>query len=260
MVLTKDMKLALSPRFYSPAVENVDGTITTDNRVSRQRNTDAMNLVFLTSRHGFDTHSGCLAMGRMNISHIFNLYHDTNASETNSLSTTTIVVDEVWAPSTATTETKRRSETNQYCRDTVAGMSFPGFFLQQLPQSCFLSSECILVTTQWGSCQKVVLVSILTGTVRLISIPNGHPYSSDELLFCNHIGAMICTKTPNQPARVHFIAADQLLASTDHSTATTDTVDTEQSMTVSSTGIGTFASMASSKIALLPGGRQPKNL
>ena len=224
-VLTNDMKLSHSPRFYLP-VEN-------------DFVADSMNLVFLTSRHGFDTHSGCFAIGKINVSQIFDLYH-CNKTVTNP-SLTTIVADEVWAP---TIENTNRSgiDIAPILNGTVAGLKFPGFFLQQLPQSCFISSEYILVTTQWGSCQKVVRVSIFSGTIHLISFPNENQYSSDELLFCNHVGAIVSSKSPNKPATVRFIPVDQLLTPG-------HPADQEQSIIVS-TEIGTFSPIASSKIAL----------
>ena len=242
VTLTHDMKLAHSPRFY------YNNSVTQDS--------DATNLVFLTSRQGFDTHAGCWALGTMSVSHIFDLYNprsDDSHASTDPVPSTRLVVDEVWAPSITTSST---SETNPDHDDTVAGLSFPGLFLQQLPQSCFISSEYLLATTQWGSCQKVVRVSLKSGTVRLISIQNEHPYSSDELLCCNHVGAVVSTKTPNQPAKVHFIAADQLR--TIEQAVAADTPDHVPSMSVASTVIGTFSPMASSKIALT--GQQHKQV
>jgi acylaminoacyl-peptidase len=262
VILTPDMKLAHSPRwyYYTPPILNRNQYRNdTDHESPRHHlnhptatttTTTKQNLVFLTSRYGFDTHSGCWAIGKIHLSQIFDLYQKLNTSPT------TIVVEEVWAPTTAS---KNRSSTSSsdintfvtghpHRSNTVAGLSFPGFFLQQLPQTCFLSSEYILVTTQWGSCQKVVRVSILDGTVNLISIPNVHPYSSDELLLCNHVGAIIGTKTPHQPAVVHFIDADQLLPP--NFPTTIDENDNEQAQPLSNTIIGTFAYMASWKITL----------
>jgi acylaminoacyl-peptidase len=223
ITLTHDMKLAHSPRFTP---------MDKDNRIK-------CNLVFLTSHHGFDTHSGCFALGKIDFTNMNQLYSDSSGGEVPEIQ---IVVDEVWDPTTSSPLINGSSNNDYKYYGMVANLSFPGLFLQQLPDSCFLSSEYLLTTTQWGSCQKVICISITTGSVNLIEIDGCHPYASNEMICCNNDGIVICTKTPVTPATLHYVKVDQLLHD---ATISSD----GQPILVSSSMISTMTPIASSKIA-----------
>lgn len=191
--LTPDHRLSHSPRF-APVDESGNHS----------------KLVFLTSIKGFETHSGCFALGVLD---------DLNGKPS-------ILVDQVWDPASSVTS------------DRVAGLSFPGFFMPQLPVSCFLSSDYILATTQWGSCHKVVRASLWDGSVQLVKWAGStSEFSSDELLYASPEGVVVSTKTPGQPSAMHFIAPVELLRD-----------DISQQKTPSRL-LATFPAIASSKVS-----------
>ena len=170
-VLSPDFRLARSPRFAQM-----------DNK------SEASTLVFLASKDGFDTHAGCFALHTM----------EWNKGGP-SLDTLRTVVKQVWDP---------RDSSPEYGR--VAGLRFPGLFLQELPEPCFLSPEFILATTQWGSTTKVVRISLENGKVDLV--PCGEECSSSALVCITPKGgAIIHSKAPNDPGALNTIPANVLL-------------------------------------------------
>jgi acylaminoacyl-peptidase len=169
--LTPNHRLSFSPRF-SPLQEN-----------------GFNKLIFLTSVKGFDTHSGCFALASID---------DLN-SATGSCSTPRILIDQVWDPNNS-----------DVGADNVSGMPFPGLFLQQLPTNCFVSPDTLLATSQWGSCQKIIGISLKDKKVQLLKV--GTEQSSEELLYVNpERGAIITTKTPACPAMAFHIEAREFL-------------------------------------------------
>jgi hypothetical protein len=237
VALTPHWKLSHSPRFTP--VSNPGGNHSSSSSSSK--------LVFLTSINGFDTHAGCMTLGVLDCS---NSNLDTYSEDITTTSSSSrsedknetlqknpvIIVQEVWDPMTTTTQSG----------GIVAGLNFPGLFLPQLPNSCFISSEYLVTTTQWGSCQKVVRISVTTGSVHLIQLDGCHPLSSDEVLCCSvhqhnndWNGVVVSTKTPGIPATVHFIYTDQLVQE----------INPSHAIHVSSIVLSTYAPIAASKIA-----------
>jgi acylaminoacyl-peptidase len=199
--LTPDYRLAFSPRF-SPVDDDGKGT-----------------LVCLSSKQGFDTHMGCFALTAMD--------WRSGRLLTDSLRTVVDAVQEPAAPDSAT--------------QTVAGLPFPGLFMTQLPNSCFLTSDCLLATSQWGSCRKVVRISLkeknAVDWIRCID-----NQSSDELLCVvpNRGGAVINSMLPNEPASIHRIEQDELLSA-----------HFASSVTSSSAAVAKFAPIASTRFSPL---------
>jgi acylaminoacyl-peptidase len=227
--LTPHFRLSHSPRFAP---------------VSCNSNDQRSKLVFLCSVKGFDTHSGCFSL-RMMDSSVFECFiNDSVANEDSSDSFSKVIVEEVWdAPTVSPTDAPSEGH--------VAGLGFPGLFLPQLPNSCFLSPDQLVTTTQWGSCQKVILISLQSpGSIHLIQLEGGHPYSSDEVLCCSSNfagkkdgnGIIVSTKTPGSPATVHFIPASQLLRDD-------ATLNPNAPIRACSIVLPTYAPFASSKIA-----------
>jgi acylaminoacyl-peptidase len=167
--LTLSSRLSSSPRF-SP----VD-----DNGVSK--------LVFLSSAEGFDTHSG-----------VFGLSSIDWKNGRPEASSHHVLVDSVWDP-------KRSS---QEC-GIVAGLRFPGLFMQQLPIKCFLSSDYLLATTQWGSFTRIVRISLRDGTVRLVNTAALNHCSDSLLCVTPESGAVFMSSAPDQlPILWHVNASD----------------------------------------------------
>ena len=164
---------------------------------------DGTKLIFYTNKSGFETHSGCFALGMLETAAFA-----AGTDSSNCIPEPTIVVDIVEAP----------LATNQDQPQVVAGLGFAGLY-ESLPESSFLpsSSDLVLTTTQWGSCQKVVLISLSQGTVRLVQCSSGDEtaaagLSSDSLLCVTPWGdAVMAVQTPQKPAAVHVIPYIELL-------------------------------------------------
>jgi acylaminoacyl-peptidase len=205
-LLTPNHQISHSPRF-APTVPGETAMVT--------------KLAFLTSKKGFDTHSGCFALGLMDL--VVDYPLGTVSIESK------ILVSEVWDPSESSLASGR-----------VAGLGFPGMYALQLPVSCFVSPKFLVATTQWGSCLKTVRVSMQDGTVRLISIEGNDEYSSDELLCAVPGCIVVSSKTPGKPGVVHAITSEALV----------DTQDAHLALSAAQTI--TFEAIASSVVSSLP--------
>jgi acylaminoacyl-peptidase len=141
-------------------------------------------LVFLASQKGFDTHQGCLAL------YSFDWAGD---AEIPTADGTTVLVDQVWDPRESLLDIGE-----------FDGLRFPGLFLQQLPETCFPSAEHLVTTTQWGSRQKVVQVSLKDGSTSAVDF--GEDFFSEELLCVAPNGSLVVSKkSPNVPNAVYYI-------------------------------------------------------
>jgi acylaminoacyl-peptidase len=158
--------ISRSPAFAPPVAEN--GTC---------------KLVFLASKKGFDTHQGCLAL------HSFDWGDEKCTADSEK-----VLVDQVWDP--------RDSPLDMGEFD---GLRFPGLFLQQLPETCFPSaSEHLYTTTQWGSRQKVVQVSLKDGSTSAVDF-GGDCFSEELLCGAPDGGLIVSKKSPNVPNAVYYI-------------------------------------------------------
>lgn len=135
--VTPDDRLARSPRFS-------------------QAGGDAAQLAYLGNAAGFATHGGCMAL------RVAAWDPATGALAPGSTRT---VVDVVRVPGDRGDSTE------------VAGIKFPGLFLNQLPDDCFSpDGKYLVTTTEWGSVHKVVKISLADGAVT----PVGFDLQSDE--------------------------------------------------------------------------------
>lgn len=184
--LTPDHRMSFSPRF-SPAE--------TKHQPSK--------LVFLTSIEGFDTHSGCLSLGLIERRGGCSNAPTANLGN-NPYGSPKILVEQVWDDAS--------SSSFYDSMGNVAGMRFPGLYMQQLPVAPFLSPEFLLLTTHWGSCLKTVRVSLTDGSLQLVSInsEDANDQSSDEVLFVSSNEVAICSKTPRQPGILHILRSCDL--------------------------------------------------
>ena len=141
-------------------------------------------LLFLANKVGFETHVGCFALA---------LLETTGEIR--------IIVDTVENPFTA-----------QRSTDTVAGMPFPGIFVAGSPAGGIsISHDIIFLTIQWGSCTKVVRVSLQTGKIDLLRFKEEMEYSSQTLLSADPFrGCLLTSQSPNKPPTVYRIPADHL--------------------------------------------------
>jgi len=164
--ITPDDRLARSPRFSKPS----GGT---------------SKLAYLCNTKGFDTHGGCMAL------HV----SDWDMSKGLVISDSKkCVVDVVQLPG------ERGDETE------IAGIKFPGLWLNQLPHDCFSpDGKNILLSTQWGSVTKVVMISLGDGTVTpinfdLLSDEGFHDKASQQFVcFTEDGGAIVTQSEANRP-------------------------------------------------------------
>lgn len=132
-------------------------------------------IVFLTSPRGFTTHAGCWALAVLDL------------TPGNSLGATRIVVDVVHDPVTA-----QRSDS------IVCGLPFPGLYDIPLPVYSVieplleeddavgaLQSTFVWLTTQWGSCKKIVRVSLHDGEVSHVALNRDENGASETMLFAD---------------------------------------------------------------------------
>jgi acylaminoacyl-peptidase len=149
-------------------------------------------LIFLTNKMGFETHMGCFALAVLEV-------HNEEESSSKKPSIR-IVVDTVYDPYTAADR----------CRDRVAGLPFPGLFVTSpLPASVAVAPNIVLLTTQWGSCTKVIRVDLVSGQIDLVQLSNEHELSSQTLLAADPGGCLISSQAPNRPPRLYRVPADR---------------------------------------------------
>eukprot|EP00978_Attheya_sp_CCMP212_P026763 scaffold88590_cov53-Attheya_sp.AAC.2 len=170
--LTPKYKLARSPRFTPPSASNV-------------------RLVYLSCASGFDTHGGCMALSCMEwpIEGVINPI-------------SRIIVDTVETP-----------KMDNDGKPRVASMAFPGLFVNQLPDGCFSpDGKYVFASTQWGSVNRIVRISMQDGDVMPLEIDSfagkgASPLASQSLLCLTNDGggtAIISQSEPNQPPIIGF--------------------------------------------------------
>lgn len=180
--LTQMSRLSRSPRF-SPAKDGIS------------------KLCFLASNLGFDTHDGGMALHTI----------DWNVKTCSpNLETRKVLVETILDPSPLGDEHSTR----------VANMSFPGLYVHQFPQQC-CTTDYLLTTTQWGSIQKVVRISLWDGNVTLFNVTiargdgtTSEPSTSQQLLCVTADGgAIISESAPNRPAVIGYVSPNFLQGS-----------------------------------------------
>lgn len=175
--LTPQLRIARSPRF------------------SLRQTDDSYKLVFLATEKSFDTHFGCLGL------HTLDWVDGVPV-----LASHSILVGQVWNPN-------NDDESRSSSRDRVDGMAFAGVYEQELLSSCFLSKDYMVLNTNWGSCTKVIRVSLISGAVDMLCIGTNH--SSAELVcLAPDRSVVVLTKEPNRPGLLHCIPSSALVAET----------------------------------------------
>ncbi len=177
--LTESNRLSRSPRFSL-----VKGT--------------TARLCYLGSEHGFDTHNGAVCLFAMN--------WDVKGGKPELDSNRVLV-------GTALDPVINREENTVH----VANMCFPGLYVLELPLQC-CTRDHIFTTTQWGSVEKVVRISLDDGKVSLVNVDiirtSGQSTESlaSQQLMCMDIdgGAVITESAPNRPAIVGYVSAESL--------------------------------------------------
>ena len=179
--LTQGARISRSPRF-SPETNGIS------------------KMVYLCSKLGFDTHNGAVAL------HV----QDWNVTEC----APDLDSQNIWI-STVNQPPPLSGDANSDIQ--VANMAFPGLYCQNLPLIC-CTDEFLLATTQWGSVQRIVRVSLTNGNMTLLNadIARGKGLSTEisasQSLLCVTAdgGAVIMESAPNRPAIVAFVPRESL--------------------------------------------------
>ena len=181
--LTQGARISRSPRF-SPEKNGIS------------------KMVYLCSKLGFDTHNGGVAL------HV----QDWNITECAVVpDSQDIWVDTVYRP-------PPQSGT-QESDVQVCNMSFPGLWVSHLPFLC-CTDDFLLTTTQWGSVQRIVRISLSNGHLTLLnadiargrsSMSAATPSASQSLLCVTADGGAVITESaPNRPAIVGYVSREAL--------------------------------------------------
>lgn len=179
--LTQGARIARSPRF-SPVVNGVS------------------KMVYLCSKLGFDTHNGGVAL------HVQDWMVDDCRPDLDS--------QNIWI---STVNSPPPLSGDQDTDIQVGNMAFPGLYTQTLPLSC-CTEEFLLATTQWGSVQRILRVSLKNGHMTLLNcdIARGKGLSTEisasQSLLCVTAdgGAVLMESAPNRPAIVAFVSREAL--------------------------------------------------
>lgn len=170
--ITPGDRLARSPKFSNP----VEG-------ISR--------LAYLCNSKGFDTHGGCMALQVLD----WDMVGTTVIEESRK-----VVVDVVQFPG-------ERGDTTK-----VAGVNFPGLFISQLRDDCFSpDGNYIVTTTEWGSVNKIIAISLGDGTVSPIhfdlSTSDGVNDCASQhfLCFADDGSAIVIQSEPNRPTMLGYL-------------------------------------------------------
>jgi len=171
--LTPNDRLARSPRFSKP-----DGSTS--------------KLAYLCNTKGFDTHGGCMAL------HVSDWDMDKGIVVDGSQR---VVVDVVQLPG--------EREIDQV---EVSDIKFPGLFLHQLRHGCFSpDGKYIVTTTEWGSVNKIVAISLDDGSVSPINFDflkreDGIGSKAQQFLgFTEDGGAIVSQSESNRPTILGYL-------------------------------------------------------
>jgi len=188
-VLTPDLWIAKSPRF-SPVSDGQS------------------SLVFLATEKSFDTHNGCFGLHAMVWDGV-----DQPARVT-SPPTSRVVIGQVWNPLQ-----QENQQSYQAASGDAAGLPFPGLFAMDLPTDPFVTPTHLVMTTQWGSCQKLVRISLLKGTVDMIRLEKrggGSALENHELLCLGKDGsAFVVIRSATHPGTVWRCSSAVLIGDED---------------------------------------------
>ena len=164
--ITQNDRLARSPRFSKP----VQGL---------------SKLAYLCNTKGFDTHGGCMGL------HVtdWDMARGSTVDESRN-----VLVDVVRMPG------ERGDDVE------VSGIRFPGLFVNQLRDDCFSpDGKYIVTTTEWGSVNKIVSISLVDGTVAPIYFDLTTSEGSNDsacqqfICFTDEGGAIVAQAEPNRP-------------------------------------------------------------
>ena len=129
-------------------------------------------MVFLGSKKGFPSHSGCSEILEVNVEDIIECL-DLKKSQNDDKKEENTVKNEIM-----NTNSNEKDITVNTIIDTVFlpklnSNLFPGIYTDQLPRNCFLNDNLIIMTSPWGSVETIITVELNTKKVQKIDPPKG---------------------------------------------------------------------------------------
>ena len=167
-------------------------------------------MIFLGSRNGFLSHSGCTEILSVEVNDIIKLLNknkEDGMDEKNDIIVNTIIptvhaVNDIQENITGNTDKNLHGDENE----NIIKTSFPGIYTDQLPRRCFLNDDLFILTSTWGSVESLILVEISTKKVEKIVNPKGTTNSdivqkfgqlSCVLLDINKVKSISCNNSKN---------------------------------------------------------------
>ena len=138
-------------------------------------------MIFLGSRNGFLSHSGCTEILSVEVTDILKLLNKNKndvVDETKDITVNTIIstvhaVNDLQENIIDSTNKNIPKNRNGDQNVNIIKTSFPGIYTDQLPRKCFLNDDLIILTSTWGSVESLILVEISTKKVEKIMNPKG---------------------------------------------------------------------------------------
>jgi Acylamino-acid-releasing enzyme, N-terminal domain len=153
VLVTKGVKLARSARF-SPF---------------------GSRMVFLGSTEGFASHNGCSELLSIDVSDIL--------KSLKTAQTRNIEVNgdaEKGEKRTGEVQEEERTKISTIVRivpgsclseSSKPDNTFPGIYADQLPRNCFLTPDCVIMSSPWGSVESTIIVELSTKQINKLKIP-----------------------------------------------------------------------------------------
>ena len=144
---------------------------------------DGKKMVFLGSKKGFLSHSGCSEILSVNVNDVIKSLDNKNNENNKNVIKNNIIVDTI-VPTVYNVindndknnwnnDNDNDNDENNNQNDNSINTPFPGIYSDQLPKNCFLNNDIIIMTSPWGSVESLLLVEISTKKVEKIMRPNG---------------------------------------------------------------------------------------
>jgi hypothetical protein len=171
---------------------------------SARSSSDGRYLIFLGNKKGISAHNGCSELFKIDQKSIESLFSDETINELPRIDVLVPIV-----------ESAKHDKSNGV-------LSFPGIFAHQLPVNCFLGdNSSIIVNSLWGSVDKLLMISLVDGSVKPIdfssfALPNGQKDFSCSLLDKSDENLLFTFSSPNYPPQigVYNLISNSVIAQT----------------------------------------------
>ena len=154
LLVTKGVKLARSARFSH----------------------SGSKMVFLGNTEGFASHNGCSELLGISVSDILDSLKtaQTRNKEVNG------VTEKGEKRTGGEVQEEERTQISTIVRKVPGSCpseslkpdnTFPGIYADQLPRNCFLTEDCVIMSSPWGSVESTIIVELSTKKIHKVQIP-----------------------------------------------------------------------------------------